>query len=472
MADIAGLPFWQLTFDAQGDVDEASARAVLDGVGARQVTDLIMFSHGWNNSQASANRLYNAWFRTMASQLGQLRTDRRVQLGFVGVFWPSQLWSDEPIPDFQPAATPVADGAAAPAVPDGGGAAGTHGRHAVRSGSTTIDKETLDTLREVFPQAGDVLTRIADVLADKPSNEGLAQLKVLLASFAQATSVAGAEPDSSVAQDSASTPPMLDDDPRDLFGRYAKQLQDSGVTFGDAVADDDGAAGVRDQLNKLWHGAKEAVRQATYWQMKNRAGMIGQKGLGPFIGRLQAGHGDVRVHLIGHSFGARLVSFSLLGLPAAAQTSTVASLTLLQGAFSHFAFSPSLPFAASRKGALAGMLSRIDGPLTVGFSSHDQAVGSFYPLASLTAGEDAAAAEDRLYRWGGMGHDGAQATGAKLDTLQTAGAAAAYRFADHAALNVDCSEVVIKGGAPTGAHSDIVHTELTWLVLAAGKLLG
>jgi hypothetical protein len=206
--------------------------------------------------------------------------------------------------------------------------------------------------------------------------------------------------------------------------------------------------------------------------MKNRAGMIGQKGLGPFLGRLQAAPGDVRVHLVGHSFGARLVSFSLLGLPPAAQTSTVGSLTLLQGAFSHFAFSPSLPFAASRKGALAGMLARIDGPLTVGFSTHDQAVGTFYPLASLSSGEDAAAAQDRLYRWGGLGHDGAQATSALLDTLQKAGPAAVYRFRDHAALNVDCSDVVVKGEPPTGAHSDVVHTELTWLVLKAAKLVG
>jgi hypothetical protein len=28
---------------------------------------------------------------------------------------------------------------------------------------------------------------------------------------------------------------------------------------------------------------------------------------------------------------------------------------------------------------------------------------------------------------------------------------------------------VRRGGAPTGAHSDIVHPELTWVVLAASR---
>ena len=50
--------------------------------------------------------------------------------------------------------------------------------------------------------------------------------------------------------------------------------------------------------------------------MKNRAGTVGRNGLGPLLGRLPAG---VRVHLVGHSFGARLVSFALAGLPAGAR---------------------------------------------------------------------------------------------------------------------------------------------------------
>jgi hypothetical protein len=148
----------------------------------------------------------------------------------------------------------------------------------------------------------------------------------------------------------------------------------------------------------------------------------------------------------------------------------VKSVTLLEGAFSHFAFARPLPFDAGRSGALAGRQDRIDGPLTVCFSRHDDAVGRFYPLASFAARDDAAGAHDPLYRWGAMGADGAQNDDAVRDVIQPAGAA--YRFARDRILNVDASEVVRRGGPPSGAHSDIVHPELTWIVLAASRAGG
>jgi hypothetical protein len=56
---------------------------------------------------------------------------------------------------------------------------------------------------------------------------------------------------------------------------------------------------------------------------------------GPF-GRFAAADAGIRVHLMGHSFGARLVAYSLSGLPqsAAGANSPVTTLLLIQGAFS------------------------------------------------------------------------------------------------------------------------------------------
>jgi hypothetical protein len=455
MTDIAGLPFWQLTFDAQGDIDETAARNVVDGIKARDVTDLVVFSHGWNNSQATARSLYDAWFSTMAGQLGEARSDPPVRLGLVGVFWPSQRWSDEPIPDFKAAV-------AAPA--PGDGAAVTSRPH-VAAGSPALDAKTLKGLRELFPAAADNLDRMSELLATEPTEAGLTEFKQQLDAFAASTAVK--EDDGEVESGSPGTPRMLDDKPEDLFDRYAAQLRESGVAFDDEGG---GQAGVADRLAGAWHGAKEALRQLTYFQMKNRAGVVGRAGLGPFLGRLAAGDSAIAVHLVGHSFGARLVSYSLAGLPAG-KPSPVRSVTLLQGAFSHFAFADSLPFDAKRKGALAGKLAQINGPLTVCYSTHDDAVGRFYPLASIAARDDSAAAQERFYRWGGMGHDGAQAVSAKRDALQAAGPAASYRFAEHKVTNIDCSDVVRAGGPPSGAHSDIVHPELSWVVLKAGGIV-
>jgi pimeloyl-ACP methyl ester carboxylesterase len=98
--------------------------------------------------------------------------------------------------------------------------------------------------------------------------------------------------------------------------------------------------------------------------------VVGKEGLGPLLGRIHQADPQVRIHLIGHSFGARLVSFALAGLPDPAN-SPVKSLYLLQGAFSHFAFADALPMDRSRGGALKGMAARVDGPLVASFTVPD-----------------------------------------------------------------------------------------------------
>ncbi|HEV7653820.1 MAG TPA: serine-threonine protein kinase [Mycobacteriales bacterium] len=441
---MAGLPFWQLTFDADGDQDAGERDRFLAELGASGVTDLIVFAHGWNNDRGVATRLYERFFGVLAAQLPvtQART-----IGLAGVFWPSQRWSDEPIPDFAP-----------PAPAAGGGAASLHERE-TGSADPAIDAETLAGLQALFPAGADALAEMAALLGGPPNGPALARFHDLLAEFAAKT---GSADDDGENADPPTVPPMLADGGPELFERYRDTLRGLGVELTDDAGG--GAAGLGDALHGIWQGAKEALRQTTYWQMKNRAGTVGRTGLGPLLGRL----GGVRVHLVGHSFGARVVSYSLAGLPAG--PSPVRAVTLLQGAFSHFAFARPLPFAAGRNGGLAGMLERISGPLTVCFSSHDMAVGTMYPLASLAAHDDSAGADDAMFRWGGMGHDGAQGVQAALDPLRPAGPSTSYRFAAGKALNIDASEIVRAGGPPSGAHSDIVHPELTWVVLLAGGL--
>jgi len=439
---MAGLRFWELTFDKDGDTDSGARDRFLTEVRDAGLTDLVVFSHGWNNDHRIATALYERFFGLLA---GQLPAARRDSVGLVGVFWPSQRWSDEPIPDF--AAAPAAAAGAAAAVP----------RETAVAGEPELDKQTLAQLQELFPDAADQLTEMATLLGTPPTDAALTRFHDLLAEFSTRAGAGGDDGEGT----GPVQPPMLIDDARTLFERYRDTLSSVGVSFQDGGAG--GAAGLGDALHGIWQGAKEALRQATYWQMKNRAGVVGKTGLGPVLGRL-----PVRVHLVGHSFGARLVSYALAGLPDG--PSPVKSVTLLQGAFSHFAFARPLPFDAGRNGALAGMLARVDGPLTACFSTHDLAVGRIYPLASLAARDDSAGAQDALFRWGGMGADGAQGVQARLDPIRPATPGTTYRFAAGSALNVDASEVVRAGGPPAGAHSDIVHPELTWLVLLAAGL--
>jgi hypothetical protein len=179
----------------------------------------------------------------------------------------------------------------------------------------------------------------------------------------------------------------------------------------------------------------------------------------------------VRLHLLGHSFGARAISYALAGLPTESleDASPVKSLVMLQGAFSHFAFADALPHNTDKPGALTGMAARVDGPLVACHSEHDTALGRFYPLACMAVGDDAAGVDDVLFRWGAIGHDGAQEVDAGIELLGPVGVT--YPFAAGGFLNLDGSDVIKKGGFPSGAHSDIIHPETAWVSLSAAGIL-
>ncbi|WP_171510497.1 serine-threonine protein kinase [Mycolicibacterium fortuitum] len=446
MSDDLADRIWRLVFDAEGDPDPAVVADLKSRISTAGLTDLIIFSHGWNNDEAAAKSLYERWFGLLAPQLDPART-----VGFVGLRWPSQLWRDEPIPDFT-----------GPAAHDGGGAAALGDEVVeVPAGPRSLDPAQLDELKDMFPDGKEQLDAIDGLLAAPPSNDRLPELLDALRAFSAATQTGFN--DGEVAAPDAG-PGMLaeNQDPEQLFTTFADELSNAGVQFDDRAGG--GAAGLGDIAGRLWHGAKEALRQLSYWKMKNRAGVVGRRGLGPVIDGLHVEFPDLRIHLVGHSFGARVVSYALAGM-SEVQPSPVKAVTLLQGAYSRFTFTERLPF---RKGAgeLVGMLNRIDGPLTVCFSSHDRALGTFYPLASAAAGEDAAGADDPLFRWRAMGSHGAYNS-----STQSLGAkGAAYPFRPGQILNLNASDVVIEDKSPSGAHSDIFHEQLCWVVAAAGKL--
>src|SRR5262249_11009016 len=101
-------------------------------------------------------------------------------------------------------------------------------------------------------------------------------------------------------------------DPKDAYAKISGALG-SAPEGGDEQ-------GIGDIFGKVRNGAKDALRGASCLEMKKRAGVVGSKGLGPLLAAL---HGpsqspNTRVHLMGHSFGARLVSYALSSLPSGA----------------------------------------------------------------------------------------------------------------------------------------------------------
>ena len=94
----ATIPIFEVEFDKHGNVfDSSQVKAVLDSVSERRVTDLLVFSHGWNNDMADARQLYREFFRKAEEMLEkhhghQLNTRRFAALA---VLWPSKKFTDE-----------------------------------------------------------------------------------------------------------------------------------------------------------------------------------------------------------------------------------------------------------------------------------------------------------------------------------------------------------------------------------------
>ncbi|MER6256399.1 serine-threonine protein kinase [Streptomyces sp. NPDC001584] len=444
MADIGGgfgigigvRPYAELTFDSEGDVDRVTQGAV----SRMEATDLLVFAHGWNSDRSTATRLYDRFFAPFEGLVGS-----GVRLGYVGVVWPAMRFSDEPIPDF--------DAPGVLAEPGLGSA---------------LDPLTRRALGEFWPERRAELDRVAELLAEQPdSAAAFIEFGALVRELAGVDAVPAAV--------APAVPAIFTDDVLEVCRALSVALVRAGAPGTPGTPGTPGAAAaagpdgpgltVGGGLRGLWGGAKELLRQATYYKMKKRAGVVGERGLGPVLAQLAAVRPALRFHLIGHSFGARVVSFSLRAVPDRARY--VKSVTLLQGAFSHYAFADRLPHDKGNGGALRGLHHRVDGPVVACHSAHDSALKVFYPLASRMAG-DSAGLLGFDERWGAIGHDGVQAVpGAprlSLDTALREGVPTA------GCVSVDAGSVVRRGGAPSGAHSDICHEELARVVVAAGRM--
>ncbi|OLZ72700.1 serine-threonine protein kinase [Streptomyces sp. IMTB 2501] len=430
MADpgMSVTPYWELTFDADGDVDGRERDQLVARVAEDGVRDLIVFAHGWNDDRSAATALYRRFFAPVPGLAP------RARIGYVGVIWPSMRFSDEPIPDF-----PKSVAAASPP-------------------TAALDADTRRALVAVFPDRADLIGQLGRMLDERPGGaQGLTEFGRLVRQL-----IDGERGPGVADTEEEGEPGVFTMDPAAACEEFAEAL---------AAVRSAGTPSEAFSIPNPWDGAKELLRQAAYYTMKRRAGTVGEQGLGPVLGTLAGAAPGVRVHLMGHSFGGRLVSFALRGLPDGVRT--VKSVTLLQGAFSHFAFAERVPQAPDKAGALKDQQRRIDGPLVCCYSHFDTALGTFYPLASRLSGDNRSCVGSEIAavlgpEWGAMGHDGVQAVPgtARLDL------AAALRgpLPASGCVNVDAAAVVCHGGPPAGAHSDIVHPELARVVLAAGRI--
>lgn len=443
-----GEPEWDLVFAADGGLDPAARQALLDGVTTEKVTDLVLFSHGWNTSEKDA--------RDHSAQLFPMIRDAMVALpgfgavGFAGIYWPS-LW----FPDTM-ATTPQASGSTQA---DTGAVVDASAGTAALSGA-----EIAASLADGFPDAGDRQTveeigkLIDDGLAGASSATDEDKKQQLLAIRNGIRSLVPPAPDDGEVEDQGETALLLAPDPKAAYLATAAQ-------FG-SVAPGSSTQGLGDWFATALNGAKDALRVLSYNTMKARAGVIGKAGLGPLLADLHRGSPSVRVHLVGHSFGARLVSFALSGVGTPDQ-SPVASLTLVQGAFSHWSFAHPQDNPFGEAGALNAFVDRVHGPLVATYTVFDWALGRWYPKASFLAQQDAESTV--AGRWDAIGADGFLAVNPAVDATADAFGTTDRAFASGTFCRVNAAAIInnTDGQAFAGAHSDIYKPAIGRLVAAA-----
>jgi hypothetical protein len=382
MNDIAGIPYFEAEFNKDGTL-ATQAEITLPA----NTTDLFVMSHGWNNDADSARNLYRGFFESFQA-VAQSNDLAGRTLAIVGVIWPSKKF-DELV-------------AASSASADAQGSAGLTAAH---NESQKLLEEKLEAMTAMFTEPAqqkilDEAKKLLPDLEEKASarKEFVNKIRSLL------------DPAAANKEDASET--FFKDDGNELMKnlKIAEDDVDDEVSgdsegsaslplgVGNIPTSQGGAAGLLSFLSGFKAAAMNVLNFATYYEMKARAGNVGKNGVSKVVDKLAPK--VQRVHLIGHSFGGRVVTAAA----ANSATNKIKTMSLLQTAFSHNGFSRSMG------GFFRSVVdsNRVDGPILVTHTKNDKAVGIAYPLASKISGDATAGFGDENDKFGGLGRNGAQ----------------------------------------------------------------
>ena len=441
-------PYFELRFDGKGQpADPNQLQTLIDGLKTNNVTDLFIISHGWNNDEKDAHTLYQTLFTNMKAQEQNVNVAGRT-FAVAGVIWPSKRFDNA---QDKPNAASIGDGSSrlskqidtlAAFLADGPNAA--------------KDKQDLERAKTLIPKLE------TDPAARKEFGS------ILLARLPKSVGEEGGwfinekiggdmNADDTLLKQLGSPPPKVASSGgggATSMGTGHKPAAPSGPTF-------QGAAGIGDFLKGVVGGASNLLNYVTYYQMKDRAGIVGRTGVNAAVQKVRSALPNVRVHLVGHSFGCRVVTAAATG-PAASTKGFINSLSLLQGAFSHYAFSQKYD-DGGKPGFYRNLIdeSRVSGPTIITHTRADDAVGIAYAVASRAMHQIAAALGDKNDPFGGLGSNGAQkTTEAREGKLPKAGTPFDQPLAKGTMTNLLADGLIAN-------HGDITNPHAAYAVLSA-----
>jgi hypothetical protein len=434
--ELSGFPCFEIKFDRQGSVfDQNEVEQALAFLGKGSATDLFIISHGWNNDMAEARTLYSDFFARLRQVLdaGAVAGANGRKYAVVAVLWPSKKFADDELKPSGAAGigSPVT---AAYVQKQLDGLKGTFDNP---DSAKIIDKaKALVARLEDSPAAR---REFADLVRSLPGKKG------------------GDNEDGSDHLFRLSGDEVMDRLSKPLLAAPPRQAPAGGAAaLGDRAAG--GAAGLGNFFSGVRSAARNLLNMTTYYQMKERAGIVGRSGASEVIRKIRAKAPKLKLHLIGHSFGGRLVTAAALG-GEGQEPVRFESMTLLQAAFSHNGFAQK--FDQKNDGFFRKVVAegRISGPILITCTSNDKAVGLAYPLASLLAGANASALGDKNDPYGGLGRNGAQHTPEASDGI-LGEVGCAYAFQPGKLHNLNADKIIRD-------HSDICKKEIAYALLTA-----
>jgi hypothetical protein len=451
MKTIASLPVVEIEFDKNGKLFSATQLAELQGfIKDQSITDLIVFAHGWNNDIADARDLYTRFFTEVGNAVskGNIGALGGRKFAAAVALWPSKKFTDSDL------------------IPGGGAA--SLSKDEMKVVKARLKDFTKDFVRLGKPKPAGAATKKkverATALLPKLETDPKAQAQFVKIVRSLLSDKAAEKDDGTTEFFKMKDEQLLQNLRKEAVvvapaGRGgAASLGSLGRgSVGGGSLNGGGAAGLFSDLgDSIMSGARRLLNFTTYYQMKERAGVVGEKGLAPVLTTLRKAAPKLKIHLAGHSFGGRLVTAATSTTSAANRPDT---LTLLQAAYSHNGLASK--FDGKTDGFFRKIVTgaKVNGPILITHTKNDKAVGIAYPLASRINGVKTAALGDENDPYGGIGRNGAQKTpeavpGELLATGQP------YTFAAGKCFN-------LKADAFIGDHSDICKPQVAWAMLTS-----
>jgi hypothetical protein len=399
---------------------------------AASATDVIFLAHGFRNNAVDATTLYTKFLDNFRSHFSRPEFQNLAARNFVvvGIFWPSKA-----LPESFPANT----GSVQSLDPD-----------APLTAALTQKLQSLqDDSPEHAAQLNQAIGLLSQVKDDASAQDRFSALVLSVCDGSELDPTEGLpqirQQQGSVLFEKLTTPIILP----------TETSTEGGVT---AFQDDGGGVqSIGSFFGSILGGIDTFLNLTTWYVMKNRSGIVGATGVAKAVRDLKASDTNVKIHLVGHSLGGRLMASCCKSL---AQTPLLQpdSLMLLEAAFSHYGFSDNN--GKGTPGFFRDVIEKkvVKGPLLETFSMQDTVVGLDYSISSRLADDNVKAIGDATDEFGGIGRNGSQKTKEsvfmKLKNADSPGDP--YTFQPGIVTNLDGS-----GGLITG-HGDITNEDVTY----------